>query len=141
MLRRGGMDGNDPSMARFPANGAAVATALAFARRFAEAHALAADDAARLAIIVEELVANLIDHGGAPGTSITLRLSRRSREIGLTLIDRGAFFDLRTAQHAAEPPERGGGAGIALVLAWARVDDYTRAGTLNWLDLTIPLTG
>jgi serine/threonine-protein kinase RsbW len=139
MLRPGGMDGNDPGTTRFAADGQAVGTALAAVRRFAEANALPADATARLAIIVEELVANLVEHGGAPGAPIELRLAHGQDRIGLTLFDSGVFFDPRTAPDKPIIPERGGGAGIALVLAWARIADYTRTAQRNRLDLDLPL--
>lgn len=141
MLRPPGMDGNDPGTARFMADGAAVGAALAMAQRFIEAHALCADDAARLAIIVEELVANLVEHGAAGGTPIVLHLTDHRDRIGLTLIDAGMAFDPRMAPRDAAIPARGGGRGIALVLAWARVADYTQAEGMNRLELSIPLSG
>ena len=52
------------------------------------------------------------------------------------LVDNGAPFDLRLAPEPGElPPERGGGAGLALVRAWAQVETYARVDDRNRLEL------
>ena len=139
MLRLAGMHGNDPRTIGFPADARAIGVALAEVRAFAEAQALSADALARLAIVVEELVANLVEHGGAEGSPVVLALARRPHEIALTLIDRGLYFDPRAAPATTSIPERGGGAGIALLLAWTRITCYARVDGANRLDLTLPL--
>ncbi|MFZ4688875.1 MAG: ATP-binding protein [Polymorphobacter sp.] len=124
----------------FPADTAAVGAAVAAARAFAAANALPIETAARLAIIVEELVSNLIDHAGlAPDARIELTLSRAGDAVSIGLADPGAPFDPRTAAFTAteRPPARGGGAGLALVRAWATIDGYSRADGRNLLQLTL----
>jgi serine/threonine-protein kinase RsbW len=118
---------------------AAVAEALALARDYLRATAADEDMQARLSIIVEELVINLVEHGGAPeGDPIELRLEREADEgVRMTLIDGGTPFDPREATLSEVPPERGGGAGIALVLAWAEIVDYASAEGRNRLELVI----
>lgn len=95
------------------------------AQAFAIDRALELDHAARLSIIVEELVFNLVDHGevGEEGV-IELMLTDEGGVVGITLSDTGTTFDPRSAESEGEPPERGGGAGIDLVRAWAEIVDY-----------------
>lgn len=130
------MDGNDPARASFPADDRAVATALAFVRRVAAGQD--EDLRVRLAIVVEELVANLIDHGDAAGTIIDLTLARMADGLRLTLDDRGRVFDPRLAEPPTAIPPRGGGAGLALVAAFARSIYYQRENGFNRLELLIP---
>lgn len=110
------------------------------ARLFGIDTSLDAADAARLAIIVEELVANLADHGGLdPADEIELGLSRGADgAIALILVDEGTAFDPRTADADAAIPDRGGGAGLNLVRAWATIVDYRRDGGRNHTLLSIP---
>ncbi len=136
------MDYNNPALTaktRFRADGGAVSKALELARDFIERAGCGPDAEARLCIIVEELVANLVEHGNAPPESeIVLKLAAIGADIALTLSDQGVPFDIRTAGIPDTiPPDRGGGAGIALVLSWAHVIDYVQADGRNVLTLVI----
>ncbi|WP_156679587.1 ATP-binding protein [Sphingomonas profundi] len=135
------MHGNDPAISRFAADGHAAATALAVARRFAEQAALPRDPRERLAIVVEELILNIVEHGAADGGAIDLMLAREGDEIRLVIEDAGIFFDPRDVEPPATLPQRGGGVGLALVRAWTRIDRYARANGRNRLELAIPLGG
>nr|WP_232307140.1 ATP-binding protein [Sphingomonas sp. Y57] len=98
-------------------------------------------DVARLAIIVEELVTNLIEHGGA-GAAEAIELSLAWRDEGavaLVLSDGGGAFDPREAPHDVAIPDRGGGAGLNLVRAWASILDYRSEGGRNRMELSIPV--
>lgn len=137
------MDYNNPALmasARFYANTLATAKALELVRDFVARANCGADAEARLSIIVEELVTNIVEYGSAPPESeIGIEIAAIGADIGLMLSDAGKFFDLRNAAIPAEiPPERGGGAGIALVLSWASVIDYAAADGRNVLRLVIP---
>lgn len=137
------MDYNNPALtakARFSADGGAVRKALELARDFIERAGCGTDAEARLCIIVEELVANLVEHGNAAADSeIGLELAAIGADIGLTLSDASTPFDLRIANLPSEvPPERGGGAGIAMILNWAQVIDYAQVDGRNVLTLVIP---
>ncbi|HXQ53114.1 MAG TPA: ATP-binding protein [Stellaceae bacterium] len=73
-----------------------MALVRAFAERFAAARAIAGDDLARILVVVEELVTNIVKYGypppAQPGTAeIALRL--RDGEIGLEIVDDGQAFD------------------------------------------------
>lgn len=120
-----------------PANGTAVTVAVGAAHRFATD--LPIRVAERLAIVVEELVQNLVEHAvQPPGAVIGLALWIDAGRIWLKLVDRAAPFDPRGA--AMMPiPERGGGAGLAMVRAWTRIDSYVRAAGCNVLLLSMPL--
>lgn len=95
--------------------------------------------AARLAIIVEELVLNIVEHGRPPPDDrIDIGLARTGRGVRLTIGDGGAFFDPRNADPPGDPPpDRGGGAGLALVRAWADILSCDRRDGRNRMVLDI----
>jgi len=101
------------------------------------------DIRARLAIIVEELVANVVEHSGSPADQpISLTLERSGAEIMITLSDSGVAFDPCGHVPRGEPsPERGGGAGLALVQSWVRSMSHSRADGRNTLTLVIAAHG
>jgi anti-sigma regulatory factor (Ser/Thr protein kinase) len=102
---------------------------------------LAQDDAARLCIVIEELVTNLFDHGGVgQDDDIELKLARAVDGITIVLIDPGVPFDIRTADRPiAADPDRGGGAGIDMVRAWTNILSYRSEAGQNRLELLMPL--
>jgi len=108
------------------------------ARRFAEACRLSEEAGHRLAVVVEECAANIVDHGRAAlGSRIVLRLERRGPVVRATFTDAGMPFDPRTVEVGAPNPERGGGAGIALIRAWSEIEDWRRRGGRNRLVLRL----
>ncbi|WP_235536285.1 MULTISPECIES: ATP-binding protein [unclassified Sphingomonas] len=111
------------------------------ARLFGVDARLGAGDAARLAIVVEELVANLVEHGGAAAIgAIELSLAwEAGGPISLVLVDGGIAFDPRGADAGAAIPERGGGAGLNLVRAWATIVEYRSDGDRNRTEVSIPV--
>lgn len=116
-----------------------VGAALSHARAFCAAHATDADLAARLAIVVEELVMNLVEHGVRPAEDpIALTFARDAAGVRLVIEDGGVPFDPRCAPPVGDvPPERGGGAGIALVLAWSTIVGYVSDAGRNRLELIV----
>lgn len=117
----------------------AVGRALAVVRRFVEEAGLNRDEAERLAIVVEEWIANIVEHGGPPADSrIGLRLARRPGVVRITMTDAGGVFDPRQAKQGGPNLDRGGGAGLALMHAWSRVAAYRRRGGRNRLVLEMP---
>ena len=118
----------------------AVSNASSAARSFGEAQWLTDDELARLCIIIEELVANLYDHGGVTGEhEVELTLASEPDGIHITLLDPGTPFDPRTAPSSRQRPERGGGAGIDIVRAWAEFVDYRATDQGNRLELLLPV--
>lgn len=110
------------------------------ARTFVERHGLARDAAERLVIVVEEWVANVVEHGGAPaGSRIGLRLALDAGAVRITVTDAGGAFDPRGAKFEQPNPERGGGVGLELMRAWSRVAAYGRRADRNRLVLEMPL--
>lgn len=111
------------------------------AQAFGIDRALALDHAARLSIIVEELVFNLVEHGqvGEEGL-VELVLTHENGVVGIALSDSGVAFDPRDAESEEEIPERGGGAGIDLVRAWAEIVDYETGAGRNRLLLKMWLS-
>ena len=128
----------EPRLHRIALGPNSVSESLALVGDFAGRHAIGST--AALAIVVEELVCNLVDHRDTnPQDAIGLCLEREAGGVRLTLIDEGAPFDPRRAPPPGDlPPDRGGGAGLALVLAWSRELNYTRVGRRNRLELVVP---
>lgn len=118
----------------------AVHRTVSGAQAFSKDCGLQEEPAARLAIIVEELVFNLVEHGGVGEQGvIELVLTHQDGVISIALSDTGMAFDLRDARSGEAIPERGGGAGIDLVRAWADIVDYGSQGGRNRLILKMRL--
>ncbi len=120
-----------------------VSHALDLLEGFCEGQAVDDDIRVRLAIIVEELVANIVEHSGSPADQpISLIFERSGAEITIILSDSGVAFDpCRHVPLGEPPPERGGGAGLALVQSWARSMSHSRADGRNTLKLVIAAHG
>ena len=111
------------------------------AQGFSDQCALDAGHAARLAIMIEELVMNLVEHGGLGADGmIELVLTHEDGVVAIMLSDTGAAFDPRAAESNEAIPERGGGAGIDLVRAWAEIVDYRSHAGRNRLILKMWLS-
>jgi anti-sigma regulatory factor (Ser/Thr protein kinase) len=120
--------------------GDAVSEASSAARAFGEAQWLTEDELARLCIIIEELVANLYDHGGVTAEqAVELCLESEPGGVRIVVVDPGASFDPRTAPKPSQRPERGGGAGIDIVHAWAEFVGYETTERGNRLELLLPV--
>jgi anti-sigma regulatory factor (Ser/Thr protein kinase) len=132
---------SQPGIQRIDAVGpTALGDAVAATRRFASEHELGTRDRAHLCIIVEELVANLFDHGDRAGDRrISVQFDRRDSAIALVIEDDGPAFDPRSAAANGEVPARGGGAGLRLVEAWSNVVGYESRDGGNRLDVQVPL--
>jgi anti-sigma regulatory factor (Ser/Thr protein kinase) len=119
----------------------AVTQASEAARAFGEAQWLSEDELARLCIVVEELIANLYDHGGV-GSEEEVRLELASESAGLriVIVDFGTPFDPRQPPKKDDRPERGGGAGIEIVQAWAHLVNYEVTDHGNRLELILPVS-
>ena len=98
------------------------------------------DELARLCIVIEELIANLYDHGGlSEDDEVELNLLVDPEGIRVAIIDPGNPFDPWTAPRRAEQTSRGGGAGIDLVTAWAHFLGYESSAGTNRLEFLLPL--
>lgn len=118
----------------------AVAQASDAARAFGNAQWLAEDELARLCIVIEELVSNLYDHGGVTERDeVELNLVSEPEGIRVVIVDPGVPFDPWEMPQRADIPDRGGGAGIGIIRAWAQSIDYRRTDQGNRLELLLPL--
>ena len=118
--------------------------AAAFVASFCERNAIDARDALRLALIVEELYTNVVQHGyGENATGpIRLALARDGRDVTLVCEDRARAFDprpllARMPEDLGAPLEsRGvGGLGDWIVGRLADVAGYTCSNGTNRLTL------
>lgn len=137
---------NNPTLivsANFCLDWQTVSLALDLLEGFLEKQRVDDDIRARLAIIVEELVANIVEHSGAPvAQPVSLELVRSGAEISILLSDSGIAFDPSRAVAPLDmPPEQGGGAGLALVQSWAKTIAYQRSNGRNILKLVIDAHG
>lgn len=133
---------SDPATTiELPPNRQAVRVALDLLEQFLVRQSVGGETREKLAIIVEELVANSVEHGALPTHEpITLSLERHDSTIMLHLTDGGIAFDPTVAVAPdPNPPERGGGAGLALVQRWATGLRYQRAGGRNMLAVSLRL--
>jgi anti-sigma regulatory factor (Ser/Thr protein kinase) len=120
----------------------AVHDALVAARSFADRAGIEGSVGARLAIVIEELVTNLYDHGGLTDEEeFELELILNRADVSVTITDPGAPFDARRIGDDTGPPERGGGVGLRLVRSWASTIDYRRVDDRNRLVVWLPLAG
>ena len=123
-----------------PADAAAASRALHLARSFVLRAGLDTAAAGDLAIVVEEWIANVVEHGGPQdGARIVLRLRLIDRAIRVSISDAGRPFDPRTAVFDMPNPNRGGGAGLALIASLCRIASYARRAGRNRLVLELPL--
>lgn len=119
-----------------------VGDAIAGARRFAVGQQLDARDEARLCIVIEELITNMIEHGGHHvGQPIAIKLSRVASQILVQIEDQGPAFDPREWIASGQVPARGGGAGLRLVMAWSTIVAYRSDKGYNRLELSVLLGG
>ena len=96
-------------------------------------------DASRLAIIVEELVTNLYDHGGLEADDVfEIELCATATQISIIITDGGTAFDPGVAELSSAVPARGGGAGLKLLRDWATHIEYRTIAGRNRLALALP---
>jgi anti-sigma regulatory factor (Ser/Thr protein kinase) len=117
----------------------AIHDATVAARDFAQGADVNEDDAARLAIIVEELVTNLYDHGGlTPKDTFEIRLSARPDDLIFVLMAPGTPFDPRQPAASPAADSRGGGAGLKLLRAWSGQIDHQYVAGRNEVAVVLP---
>ena len=123
------------------AGSTALGDAVAATRRYASDLRLGARDEARLCIIIEELVTNMIEHGGIGlKQPIAIEYALTDASVTLVIENQGPAFDPRRHSDGNDIPDRGGGAGLRLVAAWSEIVSYDSAGANNRLELRIPLS-
>ena len=116
-----------------------ISDAITGTRDFADKAAIGQENLARLAIIVEELVANLYDHGGLGSDDIVEIEMESSRDCVRLVVDApGSDFYPGAPLANTEIPERGGGAGLKLVQAWSLVIDHEHGNGRNRWTVALP---
>ena len=123
-------------------HGAALDRLAEFVAEFSRVHGLPDDECARLLVIFDELLTNVVTHGyeGAAGEGhVEAALSLEGNRLILEFIDDGRPFDpLTTPRADVDLPlaERAvGGIGITIVRALVDKIGYTRDGNQNHLIL------
>lgn len=122
----------------------AIAAVVEAAADFARRRALAPLYRDRLAVVAEELVTNVIAHGRvAPDSRIRFAFEACADAVRVSLSDAGAAFDPRClaeseVRGATPLPEREGGWGWPIILAWCKVVSYRREDGRNHLELEMP---
>ncbi|MBN8874750.1 MAG: ATP-binding protein [Rhodospirillales bacterium] len=89
-----------------------------------------------LRLCLEEVVANVVMHGAAPGTTIALSVQVGCELITVRIDDEGAPFD-PTAAPPVRMPQGEGGRGLTLLRRYARTITYRREPGWNRLTLTL----
>ncbi|MBY0339063.1 MAG: ATP-binding protein [Acetobacteraceae bacterium] len=128
-----------------PLQAAELSAAQEALARFLEGHGVAPIVTQRVALVVEELVANLIHHARFEGPPPPARLTAAfgTAEIRLRLEDAAAPFDPRERPDPALPPDPvrdfQGGLGLPLVRRMAELRSYGPAPDgWNRLELAVP---
>ena len=113
-----------------------------FVERFAAAHGLAADEAARLQVILEELLTNVVKYGYAETAgrgSIAVTLALEDGRLSIEFDDDGIAFDPLTHQppDLALPAEQRpvGGLGLHILRSLADEAHYRREDGRNHVSL------
>ena len=120
----------------------AIGEAVSAARQFGEAKGMASDALSRLCIVIEELVANLYDHGGVKEQDeVELAIASRPDGIHVSIVDPGMPFDPWSASPAGEGGTSRGGAGLSLIRAWGKRISYRSSADGNRLELFLPSAG
>jgi len=121
---------------------AAVHDAVVAACAFAKCAGVDDANAARLAIVVEELAINLYDHGNlSSDDAFECELSSNGTDLRFVLRAPGPEFDPWLPVSQREPKSTGAGAGLKLVKAWSSGFEHDYTDGQNRLALTMPISG
>jgi len=142
----------DPNHARreFAARYASLEATAAFAHAFCDERGFEREVALRLALIVEELLSNTIQHGlgGESDDAVVIALSASGPELVLLYEDGAPPFDplarRARATGAIDGPLEGrplGGLGLRILDGFAAAARYAREGDRNRLWVTLRRTG
>ena len=127
------------SVLRIPAEESHLHAAMTWLDAECAANRIGSDDAARLAIVLEELLVNVSTYNGRPPPSVELTFNREPLALELTIEDDGMAFD----PTAAEPPNLSGDVnervvgslGVHIVMNLMDEVTYSRDGNRNRLVL------
>ncbi|MBS7793145.1 ATP-binding protein [Roseococcus sp. SDR] len=131
-----------PFHLRLPASLESVSALLDALEAYSEAAELSPGIAARLALVAEEIAANVAMHATG-ATFFELRVTPASGALALSIEDDGPEYDplARAAPdtEAAIEDREVGGLGVHLVREMTQDARYVRAGGLNRLSCALPL--
>ena len=130
------------SSATFKSDLDSISAAMAHVAGFAEIAGLGQEDAFKLQLVVEELMANTIKHGGVEGDApIGIDLEGAEEAVVVIYTDTGQAFD--PVAHPDVPPREDyiGGYGLQLIRGFCRGLDYKRLGEQNRISLELPISG
>ena len=131
----GNQDTNAGAQISLVADASAIDGGQAVVQAFCEQYALTPEASASLELVVEELVANCLDHGGATGSDgIRLSLTLDQDHVIIFMSDSGQAFDPKTDlpqdTRFAAPDDRPIGG-----LGWLLINHYCELlSTERWLD-------
>jgi anti-sigma regulatory factor (Ser/Thr protein kinase) len=105
-------------------------------------HGVAPQTVAKILVVLEEVILNLINHAtGLSGSPIDVRLEAEPNRVLVVIEDQGDPFDPRSAPepdpHRPLEERRAGGMGIQLVRGFAAEMEYERLLGRNRLRLVI----
>jgi anti-sigma regulatory factor (Ser/Thr protein kinase) len=130
----------DPLRLKLSGEGA-VSIAVSSARVFASAAILDRASSARLAIVVEELVLNLYDHGElAADEFFELELQRIPDALRVSLIAPGPKFDPRVETRTSTPRSAGASAGLKLIREWSQSIEHDYVDGRNRVVTTLAVS-
>ncbi len=129
----------------FGAHSAQLSLAIGFVEEVCEREGVAAGDALRLTLIVEELFTNVLMHGhrGDHPSSVHIELQVSPAHLSLCMADQAPAFD--PLQYLARLPvldrpveeRKPGGLGLALVAQMSERLDYAHADGFNRLSVVL----
>ena len=118
--------------------------AAAWLDEFAACVDIAPDVTSKFHVVLDELLSNIIRHGGPAVGPVRLRLRRLPDAVELAVIDEGPPFDMSQFEPAPKAirvtERRVGGAGLLFVRAFMDTIDVTRQDGRNHLVLRKRLT-
>lgn len=116
-----------------------IVEALEFVRAFLPHSALEERAQIKLLIVVEELVANTLRHGGRDGdVAFCFVLEDQGEAVAVELEDDAPPFDPVSAPEFTGPDmHTGGGVGLAIIRTWGETITYTRHDDRNRVRLTV----
>ena len=118
-----------------------INTAIEFVTNYCNQHKLAKHNEAILALIIEELIANTVNHGCAPASAhIEIELQASGNDTIIVYRDRGVPFDptVQSSEHElSSDSARIGGYGWPLIRYYCSSITYARKHEENYCTLTV----
>lgn len=95
-----------------------------------------------VALVIEEILTNVLDHGGNPDTKASVAIEVQPDQVSGQIVDQGRPFDPRSAPspdlQAPAEDRKIGGLGLHLVQELTSALDYRHDGSRNWTLFCVP---